>query len=532
MLLFETVKEMGHEQIVFCHGKNPDIKAIIAIHDTTLGPAMGATRLFPYISEEAALQDALRLSRGMTYKAACANIPAGGGKAVIIAHPEHKTSEMLQAYGRFVNSLNGRFITGQDINIAAVSGMKAAEAASFSVLAGGLNNAGGLSFGPDGSLYVTEAGTGGGGACVPPASGQGDALCYGNSGAVTKIENGRAKRVLTGLPSLALPDGTGAAGPRDIKFDTTGKPYILVGYAADPTFRDRNLGNTDLGKIIAPDFKTNTWKSIADIANYELANNPDGDNLGSNPLGFAIDGNKIVTVDAGANDLLSVNTDGSQLQVITAFSKDILTNPVFPPAETPSNEPSQVPTPTEPPLSQFATQAVPSNVAIGPDGAYYISQFTGFPFPEGGAKIYRVGADGKPTIYADGFTQLTDLEFDSAGNLYALQYANQAAWKGNLDSSLIEIAADGTRKTIFSGNGFESASALTIGPDGAIYITNRGDRPGQGQVLRIENSKSVPEPNSALGGLLMLGALGINRWRKSRATKLPIKEFQPNHSTS
>ncbi|BAZ48430.1 Glu/Leu/Phe/Val dehydrogenase [Nostoc sp. NIES-4103] len=117
MLLFETVREMGHEQILFCHGKNPDIRAIIAIHDTTLGPAMGATRLFPYISEEAALQDALRLSRGMTYKAACANIPAGGGKAVIIANPENKTEDLLRAYGRFVDSLNGRFITGQDVNI-------------------------------------------------------------------------------------------------------------------------------------------------------------------------------------------------------------------------------------------------------------------------------------------------------------------------------------------------------------------------------------------------------------------------------
>jgi len=117
MLLFETVREMGHEQVLFCHGKNPEIKAIIAIHDTTLGPAMGATRLFPYVSEEAALKDALRLSRGMTYKAACANIPAGGGKAVIIANPENKTDDLLRAYGRFVNSINGRFITGQDVNI-------------------------------------------------------------------------------------------------------------------------------------------------------------------------------------------------------------------------------------------------------------------------------------------------------------------------------------------------------------------------------------------------------------------------------
>ncbi len=117
MNLFETVTEMGHEQVLFCHGENPQIKAIIAIHDTSLGPAMGATRLLPYISEEAALKDALRLSRGMTYKAACANIPAGGGKAVIIAHPEEKTEDLFKAYGRFVESLNGRFITGQDVNL-------------------------------------------------------------------------------------------------------------------------------------------------------------------------------------------------------------------------------------------------------------------------------------------------------------------------------------------------------------------------------------------------------------------------------
>lgn len=117
MNLFETVTEMGHEQVLFCHGKNPDIKAIIAIHDTSLGPAMGATRLLPYANEEAALNDALRLSRGMTYKAACANIPVGGGKAVIIANPNNKTDELFEAYGRFVNSLQGRFITGQDVNL-------------------------------------------------------------------------------------------------------------------------------------------------------------------------------------------------------------------------------------------------------------------------------------------------------------------------------------------------------------------------------------------------------------------------------
>jgi hypothetical protein len=75
MKLFETIKEMGHEQVFFCHDKEQDLRAIIAIHDTGLGAAMGATRLWLYASEEDALRDVLRLSRGMTYKAACANIP-------------------------------------------------------------------------------------------------------------------------------------------------------------------------------------------------------------------------------------------------------------------------------------------------------------------------------------------------------------------------------------------------------------------------------------------------------------------------
>jgi hypothetical protein len=336
-------------------------------------------------------------------------------------------------------------------------------------------------------------------------------------GQLPKLRMVRPERILTGLPSLALPDGTGGAGPRDIKFDATGKPYVLIGYAANPTFRDRNLGNTDLGKIIAPDFNTNSWTTIADLANYELANNPDGGDVGSNPLGFVIDGNKLIAVDAGANDLLSVNTDGKNLQAVTKFPEDILANPVFPPSGTPSNEPAQVPSQGEEEVqSQFATQAVPSNVAKGPDGAYYVSQFTGFPFAEGGAKIYRVGADGKSTVFADGFTQLTDLEFDTEGNLYALQYANQSAWKGDLDGSVIKIAADGTRTTLLSGNGLESPSALTIGADGAVYVTNRGDRPGLGQVIRIENTKSIPEPDSTFG-VLAIAALGVGWLHKKRS---------------
>jgi leucine dehydrogenase len=114
---FESMADMGHEQVLFFQDKQTGLRAIIAIHDTSVGPAMGATRLLPFPSEKAALNDVLRLSRGMTYKAAGANIPVGGGKGVIIASPEAKTDDLLKAYGRFVQSLNGRFITGQDVNL-------------------------------------------------------------------------------------------------------------------------------------------------------------------------------------------------------------------------------------------------------------------------------------------------------------------------------------------------------------------------------------------------------------------------------
>lgn len=115
--VFENVTLLGHEQIVYCSDPESGLKAIVGIHDTTLGPALGGTRLWPYHTEDEALQDVLRLSRGMTFKAACAGIPLGGGKAVIIAKPEHKSERLFRSYGRFVNSLAGRYITAEDVNI-------------------------------------------------------------------------------------------------------------------------------------------------------------------------------------------------------------------------------------------------------------------------------------------------------------------------------------------------------------------------------------------------------------------------------
>ena len=118
MGIFDQIGTMQHEQVVFCADQESGLKAIIAIHDTTLGPSLGGCRFWNYASEADALTDVLRLSRGMTYKAAVAGLSLGGGKAVIIGDPKKLKSEgLFRAFGRFVESLGGRYISAEDVNV-------------------------------------------------------------------------------------------------------------------------------------------------------------------------------------------------------------------------------------------------------------------------------------------------------------------------------------------------------------------------------------------------------------------------------
>jgi leucine dehydrogenase len=116
MHLFETLATLGHEQLVLCHDKSTGYRGIIAIHDTTLGPALGGTRFWNYASDDEAITDALRLARGMTYKNAVAGLNLGGGKSVIIGDNRTVNREMIfRAHGRFVDSLGGRYVTAEDV---------------------------------------------------------------------------------------------------------------------------------------------------------------------------------------------------------------------------------------------------------------------------------------------------------------------------------------------------------------------------------------------------------------------------------
>jgi leucine dehydrogenase len=119
--IFTTLTNLGHEQVLFCYDEPTGLKAIIAIHNTVLGPALGGTRMWNYASEQEALTDVLRLSRGMTFKAAISGLNLGGGKAVIIGDARTQKSEaFLRRFGKFVNSLNGKYITAEDVNMKTV----------------------------------------------------------------------------------------------------------------------------------------------------------------------------------------------------------------------------------------------------------------------------------------------------------------------------------------------------------------------------------------------------------------------------
>ncbi|MDQ8153573.1 MAG: Glu/Leu/Phe/Val dehydrogenase [Gemmatimonadota bacterium] len=116
MHIFDTMTDMGHEQVVLCQDKSAGYRGIIAIHDTTLGPALGGTRFWNYASDEEAITDALRLARGMTYKNAVAGLNLGGGKSVIIGDNCTANRELIfRAHGRFVESLGGRYVTAEDV---------------------------------------------------------------------------------------------------------------------------------------------------------------------------------------------------------------------------------------------------------------------------------------------------------------------------------------------------------------------------------------------------------------------------------
>lgn len=326
----------------------------------------------------------------------------------------------------------------------------AAFAASVTTVMSNLDNPRGLAFGPEGSLYVAEAGRGGSGPCTML---RGLVRCYGASGAVTRLRNGVQERVVEGLPSYADAAFAEVTGPHDVVFTGLGNAHISVGFGGDPAAR-AGFGEVgaQFGTLVraTPDGK---WRIVADVSAHEGANNPAGGPVDSNPYGLAAHGGARLVADAGANALLRVDANG-----------DIETLATFP------SRPAR------------ATDAVSTTVARGPDGAWYVGELTGVPFADGAARIYRVIEGAEPEIYLQGFKTIIDLAFGPDGSLYVLQHATGPVFFGG-PGQVIKVAPDGTRSVVHGG--LERPTSIAIGDDGALYVSNRGASILTGEVLRI-----------------------------------------------
>jgi hypothetical protein len=334
------------------------------------------------------------------------------------------------------------------------------------VVASGLDNPRDLDVGRWGTVYVVEAGRGGSGPCLTGP--EGDQICAGATGAVTQIHHGDQRRVLDGLPSLAAPPaGDQAIGPSDIHLSRHGGAYLTVGLGANPAVRAL-LG--DLGPDFGQLYKLSGYghlRAIADISAYEAAANPDAGEFDSNPNSVTTKWGRIFVVDAGGNSLLRVHRSG-EISTVAVFPDRLIT----PPAGMGLPDP-------------FPMQAVPTNVVVGPDGALYVSQLTGFPFPVGAANIYRIERGGQPEVYASGLTNVTDLAFDRHGNLYVVEFAANGLASGDPTGALIRIRPDGSRETVLS-DGLVNPYGVAIGKHGDIYLSNHGGSAGLGEVLRID----------------------------------------------
>jgi hypothetical protein len=337
----------------------------------------------------------------------------------------------------------------------ALTGASGVGAATTSVVMSGLDNPRGLAFGPEGALYVAEAGRGGSGPCIVL---RGAPQCYGPTGAVSRLWRGKQERVATGLPSYGSAAST--TGPHDISFLGRGGAYVTIGLGFEGQPRSALAGVGDHFGWLVHLPASGGWRPVADIAAYEFAANPAGGPLDSNPYGLLAEPGSQVVADAGANALLRVAANGT-----------VSTVAVF--AARPN------PTPVGPPF----VDSVPTAVAVGPDGAYYVSELTGVPFAAGFANIYRVVPGHAPTVAWGGFTTVIDLAFGPDGSLYVLEHSTGPLFFA-LPGRLLKVAPDGTRTTVIDG--LTRPGSVAVGPDGALYVSNQSISIGTGEVLRIE----------------------------------------------
>lgn len=332
-------------------------------------------------------------------------------------------------------------------------------ASAITVVMSGLNSPRGLDFGPEGALYVAEAGTTQtSGACVPFMEGNVPSTkCFSATGSISRLWRNEQSRIATGLPSTYIVESAFASGPQDISFTGRGHASVVLGWGGGPNLRyDMGGSAVQAGTLIQLQ-PSGTWRVVADISAFEQSDNPAGGPVDSNPYGVLAEAGTVYVVDAGANALFEVSPNGD-VALVTTFPS------------------------TPAPFPFVRSDAVPTRVNRGPDGALYVSTLSGAPFLQNAAAIYRVEPGQPAQLYAGGFKTITDFAFASDGSLYVLQFATAPVFFGG-PGALIRVAPDGSRTLIT--NALFQPTGITIGADGAAYVSNRGASVGTGEVLRI-----------------------------------------------
>jgi hypothetical protein len=289
------------------------------------------------------------------------------------------------------------------------------------------------------------------------------------------IADGVAEDVISGIPSFLFSEGE-YIGAQDIVIGEDGTLYTVVGLGMDPALREQaGEPATGLGHVVMSD-GAGGWSSVVDVAAYEAANNPDGGLIDSNPFSAVQMGDGWAITDAGANALNWIDADGV-MSTLAVFPDTMVDAPEFLGL---------------PPGTQIPMQAVPTGLTVGPDGALYMGQLTGFPFVPGAAKVYRIVPGEEPTVVAEGFTNIIDLAFDADGNLFVLQITAAGLLNINPEDpttfagALFKVSPDGTvTEETAVNNHLMTPGGMAFGPDGTLYISNYGLMPGMGEVLSV-----------------------------------------------
>jgi hypothetical protein len=288
---------------------------------------------------------------------------------------------------------------------------------------------------------------------------------------VTRIREGVQEQIVDGLPSLAPPpggDGVEAyAGPTDISF-TGDRGFLVVGLGFHPDVRSNEL--QPVGGLFGRLWRFSPGLTLgADVSAFELTN-PDGGVVHSNPYAVLATPDAQYVVDAGGNSLLRVV--GGEVTLVA----------VFPARPTPPGGPPGPP----------VFESVPDSIVLGPGGDLFVGEFTGFPFPVGAANVYRVTPEGEVEVYASGFTNIIDIAFDGAGNLFVLEFARNGLLSGDPTGALWRVTPEGVRTEIeVEGLTLVSPGGLAIA-EGAIYVSNRSTSAGEGEVVRIALADVTP----------------------------------------